>query len=109
MADTDNEFKVKLGRIGNRRGREAVGYVKRVRKIAAKTAVDPTHGAFGFTGSHTSRGNAQGTSRRPNGQRRVVIKARIAALRRAMQPGYSALRAAQRHHARGRSGRALWR
>jgi hypothetical protein len=36
MSDIDDEFRVRLGRIGNRRGRKAVGYVKRVRKIAAK-------------------------------------------------------------------------
>jgi type IV secretory pathway VirD2 relaxase len=80
MADTDDEFRVRLGRIGNRRGRKAVGYVKRVRKIAAKAAEGATHRVSSFTGSRTGRGYAQGTvfaSRRPVGQRRVVIKARI--------------------------------
>lgn len=80
MSDTDDEFRVKLGRIGNRRGRKAVGYVKRVRKIAKKAGIGQPHRTSGFTGSRIGRGYAQGTvsaSRRAAGQRRVVIKARI--------------------------------
>ncbi len=69
-----------LGRIGNRRGRKAVGYVKRVRKIAEKAGAGRPHGLAAFIGSRIGRGHAQGTvsaSRRPAGARRVVIKARI--------------------------------
>lgn len=80
MSDTDDEFRVRLGRIGNRRGRKAIGYVKRVRKIARKADTGRAHRASTFTGSRTGRGYAQGTvlaSRRSVGQRRVVIKARI--------------------------------
>lgn len=80
MSDIDDEFKVRLGRIGNRRGRKAIGYVKRVRKIAQKAGIGTTHRASGFTGSRIGRGYAQGmvsASRRSLGQRRVVIKARI--------------------------------
>jgi hypothetical protein len=36
MADAEDEFRVRIGRIGDRRGRKAVGYLKRVRKIANK-------------------------------------------------------------------------
>ncbi|MBR1243509.1 relaxase/mobilization nuclease and DUF3363 domain-containing protein [Bradyrhizobium sp. AUGA SZCCT0274] len=80
MSDTDDEFRVRLGRIGNRRGRKAVGYLKRVRKIAAKASAERPHGGAAFTGSRIGRGHAQGTvsaSRRSSGARRVVIKARI--------------------------------
>lgn len=80
MSDTDDEFKVRLGRIGNRKGRKAVGYVKRVRKIAKKVAAGRPHRSSAFIGSRIGRGHAQGTvsaNRRPAGARRVVIKARI--------------------------------
>jgi len=80
VSDTDDEFKVRLGRIGNRRGRKAIGYVKRVRKIANKATIGRAHPTSGFTGSRIGRGYAHGTvsaSRRSAGQRRVVIKARI--------------------------------
>jgi type IV secretory pathway VirD2 relaxase len=80
VSDTDDEFRVRLGRIGNRRGRKAIGYVKRVRKIAKKVSTERPHRASIFTGARTGRGYAQGTlfaSRRSAGQRRVVIKARI--------------------------------
>jgi hypothetical protein len=80
MADTEDEFRIRLGRIGNRRGRKAIGYVKRVRKIAEKASAGRPHRASDFTGSRIGRGYAQGTvsaSRRPAGQRRVAIKTRI--------------------------------
>jgi type IV secretory pathway VirD2 relaxase len=80
VSDIDDEFKVRLGRIGNRRGRKAIGYVKRVRKIAQKAGIGTTRRTSDFTGSRIGRGHAQGTvsaSRRSGGQRRVVIKARI--------------------------------
>jgi hypothetical protein len=80
MADTEDEFRVRVGRIGNRRGRKAIGHVKRVRKIAEKVTAGRQHRASDFTGSRIGRGYAQGTvsaSRRPAGQRRVVIKTRI--------------------------------
>src|SRR5258708_31376031 len=80
MSDADDEFRVRLGRIGNRRGRKAIGYVKRVRKIAKKVSIGRGHPTSGFTGSRIGRGYAHGTvsaSRRSAGQRRVVIKARM--------------------------------
>jgi type IV secretory pathway VirD2 relaxase len=80
VSDTDDEFEVRLGRIGNRRGRKAIGYVKSVRRIANKAGIGRAHPLPGFTGSRIGRGYAQGTvsaSRRADGQRRVVIKARI--------------------------------
>jgi type IV secretory pathway VirD2 relaxase len=80
VADSEDEFKVRLGRIGNRRGRRAVSYVKRVRKIANKVGPGRQRRASDFAGSRIGRGYAQGAvfaSRRSAGQRRVVIKARI--------------------------------
>lgn len=80
MADTEDEFRIRLGRIGNRRGRKAIGYVKRVRKIAEKASAGRPHRASDLTDSRIGRGYAQGTvsaSRRPASQRRVAIKTRI--------------------------------
>jgi type IV secretory pathway VirD2 relaxase len=80
MADTEDEFRVRLGRIGNRRGRKAIGYVRRVGRIAKNVGVDRPSRASDFTGSRIGRGYAQGTvsaNRSPAGQRRVVIKTRI--------------------------------
>jgi type IV secretory pathway VirD2 relaxase len=80
MADAEDEFRVRIGRIGDRRGRKAVGYLKRVRKIANKASEGQPRRASDFTGSRIGRGYAQGTvsaGRRPAGQRRVVIKTRI--------------------------------
>jgi type IV secretory pathway VirD2 relaxase len=80
MSDTEDELRVRLGRIGNRRGRKDVGYLNRVRNIAGKAgAVRPRSSAV-FNGSRIGRGHAQGTvsaSRRALGARRVVIKARV--------------------------------
>jgi type IV secretory pathway VirD2 relaxase len=80
MSDTDDEFRVRLGRIGNRRGRKAIGYVKRVRKIAKKAGSGRAQPTSSFVGSRIGRGYAQGTafaSHRSAGQRRLVVKARI--------------------------------
>lgn len=88
MSDTDDEFKVRPGRIGNRRGK-AIGYVKRVRKIAHKAGIGTAQRTPAFSGSRIGRGYAQGTvfaGRHPGGQRRVVIKARIVRIK-AGDPG----------------------
>jgi type IV secretory pathway VirD2 relaxase len=80
MADSEDDFRIRLGRIGNRRGRKAIGYVKRIRNIANKVSSVRQRRASDFTGSRIGRGYAQGAvsaGRRPAGQRRVVIKARI--------------------------------
>ncbi|MFH0303516.1 hypothetical protein AAFX91_41750, partial [Bradyrhizobium sp. 31Argb] len=75
----DDEFEVKLGRIGNRKPAKATSYLRRVRQEAAKASA----GASGssFTGGRIGRGRAQGTvlaqRGRSRGQRRVVVKARI--------------------------------
>lgn len=84
MSDTDDEFRVRPGRIGNSRGQEGDSYLKRVRKISAKAAVKRQRQNAPFSGSRIGRGHAQGTvsaSRRPAGARRVVVKARIARIR----------------------------
>jgi type IV secretory pathway VirD2 relaxase len=80
MSDIDDEFRVRLGRIGSRRGRKAVGYVKRIRKIAARVGAGQTSRKAAFIGSRIGRGHALGAvsaSRRQAGARRVIIKARI--------------------------------
>lgn len=84
MSDADDEFKVRLGRIGNRRSREGDGYLERVRKISAKAGVGGQRQSALFYGSRIGRGHAQGTvsaGRRLAGARRVVVKARIARIR----------------------------
>lgn len=80
MREIDDEFDVKLGRIGNRRARRATGYLRRVRQEAAKAGASARAGSS-FTGGHIGRGHAQGAvlagRGRSQGQRRVVVKARI--------------------------------
>uniref|UniRef100_A0A973WNW4 Relaxase/mobilization nuclease and DUF3363 domain-containing protein n=2 Tax=Bradyrhizobium quebecense TaxID=2748629 RepID=A0A973WNW4_9BRAD len=80
MREIDDEFEVKLGRIGNRRARKATSYLRRVRQEAAKAGAG-VRTASSFSGGRIGRGRAQGAvlvgrGRNP-GQRRVVIKARI--------------------------------
>jgi len=80
MREIDDEFDVKLGRIGNRRAARATSYLRRVRQEAAKAGASARAGST-FIGSRIARGHAQGTMLaqrgRSQGQRRVVIKARI--------------------------------
>ncbi|MCK1274412.1 relaxase/mobilization nuclease and DUF3363 domain-containing protein [Bradyrhizobium sp. 61] len=80
MREIDDEFDVKLGRIGNRRARRATSYLRRVRQEATKAGASARAGSS-FTGGRIGRGRAQGAvlagRGRGQGQRRVVIKARI--------------------------------
>lgn len=80
MREIDDEFDVKLGRIGNRRATRATSYLQRVRQEAAKTGASARAGSS-FTGGRIGRGHAQGAvfagRGRSPGQRRVVVKARI--------------------------------
>lgn len=80
MREIDDEFEVKLGRIGNRRPRKATSYLRRVRQEATK-AGGSARAASSFTGGRIGRGRVQGAvlagRGRSQGQRRVVIKARI--------------------------------
>lgn len=80
MREIDDEFDVKLGRIGNRRAKGATSYLRRVRQEAAKAGAGARAGSS-FTGGRIGRGRAQGVvlagRGRSKGQRRVVIKARI--------------------------------
>jgi type IV secretory pathway VirD2 relaxase len=80
MREIDDEFEVKLGRIGNRRARRATSYLRRVRQEAEKAGVGFRR-ASSFTGGRTGRGHAHGVMlagrERMAGWRRVVIKARI--------------------------------
>ncbi|MCC8950911.1 relaxase/mobilization nuclease domain-containing protein, partial [Bradyrhizobium sp. Arg62] len=80
MREIDDEFEVKLGRIGNRRARKATSYLRRIRQEAAKAGAVAQR-ASSFTGGRIGRGHAQGAvlvgRGRSPGQRRVVVKARI--------------------------------
>ncbi|MCA6110800.1 relaxase/mobilization nuclease RlxS [Bradyrhizobium cenepequi] len=80
MKEIDDEFDVKLGRIGNRRAGRATSFLRRVRQEAQK-AVPSSRRASSFTGARIGRGGAQGTVLAGRGRdarrRRVVIKARI--------------------------------
>ncbi|WOH63641.1 relaxase/mobilization nuclease RlxS [Bradyrhizobium sp. BWA-3-5] len=76
----DDEFEVKLGRIGNRKARRATSYLRRVRQAAEK-AGPSLRRASDFSGGRIGRGYAQGAvlagRAKAKGLRRVVIKARI--------------------------------
>ncbi|UPK05901.1 relaxase/mobilization nuclease RlxS [Bradyrhizobium sp. 170] len=76
----DDEFEVKLGRIGNRRPGKATSYLRRVRQEASKAGASARAGSS-FKGGRIGRGRAQGTifaqRGRSRGKRRVVVKARI--------------------------------
>lgn len=85
----DDEFEVKLGRIGNRKARRATSYLRRVRRAAEKAGA-VSHRASNFSGGRIGRGYAQGAvlagRARAKGLRRVVIKARIVRIK-AGDPG----------------------
>lgn len=80
MREIDDEFEVKLGRIGNRKARRATSYLRRVRQEAQKAGASSLR-ASSFTGSRIGRGHAHGATlvgrAHTAGRRRVVIKARI--------------------------------
>lgn len=80
MREIDDEFDVKLGRIGNRRARKATSYLRRVWQEVAKAGAG-ARTASSFSGGRIGRGRAQGAvlagRGRSHGQRRVVVKARI--------------------------------
>ncbi|WP_027554900.1 relaxase/mobilization nuclease RlxS [Bradyrhizobium sp. Cp5.3] len=80
MQEIDDEFEVKLGRIGNRKAKKATSYLRRVRQEAQKAGMGSRR-ASSFTGGRIGRGHAHGTTlagrARMAGRRRVVIKARI--------------------------------
>ncbi len=89
MREIDDEFEVKLGRIGNRKARRATSYLRRVRQEATKAGAAARRSSS-FTGGRIGRGQAQGAvlagRPRSKGQRRVVIKARIVRIK-AGDPG----------------------
>jgi type IV secretory pathway VirD2 relaxase len=80
MQEIDDEFEVKLGRIGNRKAKRATSYLRRVRQEAQKAGVSSKRSAS-FTGGRIGRGHAFGATLAGRastaGQRRVVVKARI--------------------------------
>ncbi|WP_024512898.1 relaxase/mobilization nuclease RlxS [Bradyrhizobium sp. ARR65] len=80
MQEIDDEFEVKLGRIGNRKAKRATSYLRRVRQETQKIGASSRR-ASSFTGGRIGRGHAYGATlagrTRMAGRRRVVIKARI--------------------------------
>ena len=80
MQEIDDEFEVRLGRIGNRKAKRATNYLRRVRQEAQKAGASSRR-ASSFTGSRIGRGHAHGVTlagrARAAGRRRVVIKTRI--------------------------------
>jgi hypothetical protein len=100
MQEIDDEFEVKLGRIGNRKAKRATSYLRRVRQEAQK-AGPSSRRASSFTGIRIGRGHAHGATlagrARMAGRRRVVIKARIVRVKTGdtgCRPGALAIRSA---------------
>ncbi|MPZ40588.1 MAG: DUF3363 domain-containing protein [Rhizobiales bacterium] len=81
MGDQDDDFELKLGRIGDRRARPVAPYVKRVLRESEKAGGYRSGQRHRFSGARIGQGRAQGTiaaiRRRAPGARRVIIKARI--------------------------------
>lgn len=82
MSDT---FTPKLGRIGWKQGTRLDRYVNKVMRAASSAGYQFGGGKSSFTGQRIGRGNAFGTLAAagfyPGGQRRVIVKARIAKLK----------------------------
>lgn len=83
MADEDDAFRPRLGRIRDRKGRKALPYIRRVLRTAEKVIGVPGHTrrSSRFTGARIGRGRAQGSiaagRRRGAGLRRVIVKTRV--------------------------------
>jgi type IV secretory pathway VirD2 relaxase len=81
-----HDFTPKLGRIGWKSGTRLDRYIYRVMHAAHAAGHVANGGRKGFTGSHIGRGGAFGTlagaGLYPGGQRRVIVKARIAKFKR---------------------------
>jgi type IV secretory pathway VirD2 relaxase len=81
-----DEFKPKLGRVGHGRAKRETPYVRKVLNAAYKNGFASKRKS-GFTGKYIGRGSAVGTLAAagffPKGQRRVLVKVRIAKLKAA--------------------------
>ncbi|WP_315833496.1 relaxase/mobilization nuclease RlxS [Bradyrhizobium prioriisuperbiae] len=81
MSDPEDEFRVKLGRIGNRKGRTESRYLNRIRQATERAGRARAERGSAFTGARLGRGRAQGAVSAARhgtaGQRRVVVKARL--------------------------------
>ena len=79
-----DEFKPKLGRVGHGRTKRDTPYVRKVLNVAYKHGFAAKRKS-GFTGKYIGRGSAIGTLAAagfcPKGQRRVLVKVRVAKLR----------------------------
>jgi hypothetical protein len=79
-----DEFEPKLGRVGHGRAKRETPYVRKVLNAAYKHGFAAKRKS-GFTGKYIGRGSAVGTLAAagffPKGQRRVLVKVRIAKLR----------------------------
>ena len=80
-----NSFTPKLGRIGWKQGTRLDRYINQVMRAASSAGYQSGGKRSGFTGQRMGRGNAFGTLAAagfyPGGQRRVIVKARIAKLK----------------------------
>jgi hypothetical protein len=78
-----DEFEPKLGKVGHGRAKRDTPYVRKVLNAAYKHGFAATRKS-GFTGKYIGRGSAIGTLAAagffPKGQRRVLVKVRIAKL-----------------------------
>ena len=81
-----HNFTPKLGRIGWKSGTRLDRYINKVMHAAQAAGHLNNGGRKGFSGAHIGKGGAFGTMAGaglyPGGQRRVIVKARIAKLRR---------------------------
>lgn len=79
-----DSFTPKLGRIGWKHGTRLDRYINKVMRAASSAGYQFSGGNSSFTGQRIGRGNAFGTLAAagfyPGGQRRVIVKARIAKL-----------------------------
>jgi type IV secretory pathway VirD2 relaxase len=86
MAEEDDAFRPKLGRIRDAKSRKTLPYIRRVLRNAERATGIPWRSrSFRFTGARIGRGRAQGTviagRRRQAGRRRIIIKARVVKLK----------------------------
>src|SRR5258708_17007062 len=85
MAEQDDAFQPKLGRIRDRKGRKAPPYIRRILRTAEKATGAPWRSrSFRFTGARIGRGRAHGTisagRRRQAGQRRAIVPTPVGAV-----------------------------
>jgi hypothetical protein len=86
MANRDDEFQPRLGRIRDRKAGKTLPYIRRVMRTAERATGIPWRSrSFRFSGARIGRGRAHGTvaagRHRQRGRRRVIIKTRVVRMR----------------------------